>query len=153
MVGLSILLKMSIYFSGSQFSTFGRFGIFGNIFFLLTGIFLGIRLFKKINSKTKFIEDFKAGMRIAAYYAIFMALFVYVYYKFIDPGYFSIRLSNQLELAAEQGMNLEQVKKTGEFFLNPFFQTTITLMGFLLLGSFYAAMLSFLMRKMKGFGH
>ena len=154
MVGLSVLLKLLVFFTGSQFDAFGRFAIFGNIFFLLFGIFLGLRLHKqKVLSASTFIDDFKAGMNVAAYYAILMSAFVYLYYTFIDPDYFDIRLAKQLDIAKENGMNLAEVKKTGAFFLSPFFQTTISLLGFLLLGSFYAAILSFLMRKMKGFGH
>lgn len=154
MVGLSVLLKLAVFFSATQFETFGRFAIFGNIFFLLLGIFFGLRLHKqKVLSKSSYLEDFKAGMRVAAYYALFMSAFVFLYYNYIDPDYFEIRLAKQLEIARENQMDLEQVKKTGAFFLSPFFQTTISLLGFLLLGSFYSAILAFLMRKMKGFGH
>ena len=156
MMVVSVLLKMLVYAGGYQFTNYERFAIFGNIFVLMTGIFLGIRLHKKtIQQKTEFLADFKAGMRVAAMYAIFMSLFVYIYYSFIDSSYFATKLQNQLQLAEESGgdIDLNQIKQTGEFVLSPFFQTTITLIGFLLLGTFYASLITFFMRQVRGFGH
>ncbi len=154
MVLISILLKMGVFLTSNQFTEYGQVAVFGNIFFLLTGIFLGIRLHKRVKlSTSSFIDDFKAGMKVAAYYAILMAAFVFIYYSFIDYSYFDLKLAKQIEVATEQEMNIEQVKQTGEFVLSPFFQTTISLIGFILLGSFYSAILTFLMRKVPGFGH
>lgn len=151
MMVFSVLLKMITYANEWQFTDYERIAIFGNVFVLMTGVFLGIRLFKKnIVESTSFFDDFKAGMRTAAMYAIFMTAFVYLYYSTIDPTYFDLKLKNQLIVANENGMDLEQVKKTGEFVLSPFFQSTITLIGFLLLGSFYAAIITFLIRMTKG---
>lgn len=151
MIVVSILLKLIVYIQGWQFSDFESIAIFGNVFVLMTGVFLGIRLFKIQNGKTSFPQDFKAGIRVASLYTLAMTAFVYVYYSFIDAAYFKLKLQKQLELAQENGMNLEQVKQTGEVVLSPFFQSTITLIGFLLLGSFYSAILSFLMRKFPSF--
>ena len=120
----------------------------------MAGIFFGIRLNKmQATEKTSFVLDFKAGMRVASTYAIFMCAFVYLYYAVIDPSYFDSKLAAQLSLAAENGLDVENAKKTGEFVLSPFFQSTITLLGFILLGTFYSSILTFLMRKMSGFGH
>lgn len=157
MVLISIVLKLFVFITSNQFTDIGQVAVFGNIFFLLTGIFLGIRLFKKTQlskeTASSFIDDFKAGMKVAALYSVMMAAFVYIYYSFIDISYFDIKLAKQIEMAQEQNMNLEQIKTTGEMVLSPFFQTTITLIGFILLGSFYSSILAFLMRKFPGFGH
>lgn len=151
MMVVSVLLKMITYVNEWQFTDYERVAIFGNVFVLMTGVFLGIRLFKsKAVDITTFFDDFKAGMRTAAMYAILMTAFVYTYYSIIDPTYFDIKLKNQLVIASENEMDLEQVKKTGEFVLSPFFQSTITLIGFLLLGSFYSGIITFLVRKMRG---
>lgn len=151
MMVVSVLLKMITYVNEWQFTDYERVAIFGNVFVLMTGVFLGIRHFKrKAVDKTTFFDDFKAGMRTAAMYAILMTAFVYTYYSIIDPTYFDIKLKNQLVIASENEMDLEQVKKTGEFVLSPFFQSTITLIGFLLLGSFYSGIITFLVRKMRG---
>jgi glucan phosphoethanolaminetransferase (alkaline phosphatase superfamily) len=162
MMVVSVLLKMLVLAMNWQFTDYERLAIFGNVFILMTGVFLGIRIYKKQNQNTSFPQDFKAGLRVAAMYAIFMAAFVYTYYAVIDAGYFDLKLEHQIESALEHNqdpankenlINIEQVRQTGEFVLSPFFQSTITLIGFILLGSFYAGILAFLMRKLRGFGH
>lgn len=147
MMVVSVLLKMIVFSQNWQFSSFEQVSIYGNIFILMTGVFLGIRKYKIANTQSSFPQDFKAGMRIAGLYAIAMTAFVYTYYAIIDASYFDLKLERQMSLAEENGMNLDQVRQTGEIVLSPFFQSTVTLIGFLLLGSFYSGILSFLMRK------
>lgn len=156
MMVVSVLLKMIVYSQSWQFTSYEQIAIFGNIFVLMTGVFVGIRMFKIQHTQSTFPQDFKAGMRIAALYAIAMTVFVYTYYAVIDPTYFDAKLENQIALATESNQNIEgeegkinlnQVRQTGEVVLSPFFQSTVTLIGFLLLGSFYSGILSFLMRK------
>lgn len=154
MLAVSILLKMFIFSMDLQFTNYERITFFGNIFILMAGIFFGIRLFKiQSATNTSFVSDFKAGMRIASTYAIFMCAFVYLYYSMIDPTYFSSKLAAQLAQAEGSGLDMENARKTGEFVLSPFFQSTVTLIGFILLGTFYSSILPFLMRKIGGFGH
>ena len=97
MMVVSVLLKMITYVNEWQFTDYERVAIFGNVFVLMTGVFLGIRLFKrKAVDKTTFFDDFKAGMRTAAMYAILMTAFVYTYYSIIDPTYFDIKLKKSI---------------------------------------------------------
>lgn len=155
MLAISFLLKLSVYFNSLQFSNFENVALLANIFVLMTGVFFGIRLFKSQQKEAStYIGDFKAGMRIAAVYALFMSIFLYLYYAYIDPTYFEIKLQNQLEAAQNQeNINLEKAKEMGEFILSPYFQSTVSLLGFLILGSFYSAMIAFLVRKFSGFRH
>jgi amino acid transporter len=155
MLAISFLLKLSVYFNSLQFSTFENVALFANIFVLMTGVFFGIRLFKSQQKEaTSYIDDFKAGMRIAAVYALLMSIFLYVYYAHIDPTYFEIKLQNQLEAAQNQeNIDLAKAQEMGEFILSPYFQSTVSLLGFLILGSFYSALIAFLVRKFSGFRH
>ena len=155
MLAISFLLKLSIYFNSLQFSTFEHVALFANIFILMTGVFLGIRLFKSQKQEaTTYIDDFKAGMRIAAIYALLMSIFLYIYYAYLDPSYFEIKLQKQLELAQnKENVDLNKAKEMGEFILSPYFQSTVSLLGFLILGSIYSALIAFLVRKFSGFRH
>jgi len=150
MMVFSVFFKMLIYFLNLQFSGYERAVIFGNVFILMTGVYLGIKLFKKEEaSKTTFLQDVKAGMRIASLYAVFMTGFIYLYYSSIDSTYFDQRFADQMSLVEPNNPNFDNIKQTAEFVLSPFFQSTVTLIGFLLLGSFYAAILTFLLRKFR----
>jgi|SRR5690554_1630995 len=153
MVLASVLLKMIVFVNGWQFNDYGRVAFFGNVFILMIGVYLSLRLYKRtIGGVTTFFDDFRAAMRFVGLYAILMTAFVYIYYAQIDTAYFDTKLKDQLTLAAEHEMDLEQVKKTGEMVFTPFFQSTVTLMGFLILGSFYSAIITFLTRKTRAYG-
>lgn len=150
----SIVVKMLVYLTNNQFTDIGRYAIFLNILFIMSAVFLSIREFKKSRGATSdYIEDFKIGMKAAAWYAILLSVFVYTYYSYIDSSYFPTLMESRMELAKEAGVDVKQAKDTAVVVLNPFFQSTITLVGFLLMGAFYSALISYFVRKMKGFGH
>lgn len=151
MTAVSVFLKLMVYTMNWQFTNYEKAYFFANVFILMSGVFFGIRNFKKqIAKPTSFLEDIKAGMKVAALYAIFMSAFVFFYYKVIDGQYFAAKLAQQLaQIEGGDESNLKRAREMGEVILSPFFQTTATLVGFLLLGSFYAAILAFLMRKLK----
>lgn len=154
MLAISFLFKLMVYFNDLQSTTFDQIGKFANIFVLMTGIFFAIRLFKSQQVEaTKYLDDLKAGMRVASLYAILMAAFLYTYYEFIDPGYFGpVELPDNggKELSEEE---LQKAKEMIAFARSAYFNSTISLLGFLLLGSFYSALIAFLVRKFSGFKH
>ena len=153
MLAISMFMKMLIYVGRYQFTNYENIYFFGNTFIIMIGIFMGIRLFKaQMPSKTSFLADVKAGMKVAGMYAVFMSGFVYVYYNYIDPSYFEIKLANQMELLAANGAEkgaLKKAKDTGEFVLSPYFQSTVTLILFILFGTFYSSIITFFVRKVR----
>lgn len=153
MVLISVILRMIVFLMDWQFTNYEKIYLFGNLFVLMMGVFFSLRLYKrKVEKTTHFLEDYKAAMRFVGLYAILMSVFVYIYYSSIDVTYFDVKLKSQLTLAAEHGMDLDQVKKTGEMILTPFFQSTITLVGFIMLGFIYSAIIVFTTRKMGAYG-
>ncbi|MAY82796.1 MAG: hypothetical protein CMP59_01550 [Flavobacteriales bacterium] len=155
MLAISFLLKLSVYFNGLQFSTYENVTIFANLFVLMTGVFFGIRLFKSNQKEaTSFFDDFKAGMRVASIYALLISVFFYVYYSYIDSSYFDIRIQTQIESM----QNLDQIDKDNaremlDLIYSPYIWSTSSLLGYLFLGSFYSAIIAFLVRKFSGFRH
>lgn len=151
----SIILKMVVFITGQQFTNFDLYLGLGYVFLLMTAIFITIRNHKmKVGGTSSFIDDIKAGMKVAALYAIFMSAFLYAYYTLIDPDYFTIMLQQKVaEAEANGNTNLKEVKKAGEFVLSPYFQSTVTLVIFMIVGIIYSSMITFFVRKMKGFGH
>ncbi len=155
MLAISILFKMAVYFNGLQSTSFDKVGRFANIFILMSGVFFAIRLFKsQTKEATKFLDDVKAGMRIASLYAICMAAFLYFYYEYIDPNYFGeLSISHQIEGQEADEATRKRIQEGAEFVRSAYFNSTISLVGFLLLGSFYSAIIAFLVRKFSGFRH
>ena len=154
MLVVSIFMKMAIYAGNWQFTGYERVYFFGNLFVIMIGVFLGIRLFKAISiEKTGFMADIKAGIKVAGMYAVLMSLFVYLYYSFIDPSYFPLKIEDQLRLLQESGRatgdELVQSRETAQFILAPYFQSTVTLILYLLLGTFYSSIITFFVRKIR----
>ncbi len=153
MLVVSMSLRMLIFIQHWQFTSWEYLYFFGNPFIMMTGIFLGIRLFKQLNeSKTSFLADLKAGMKVAGMYAVLMAAFAYLYYSFIDSEYLIMKLESQIQTVIKNGANQGDVLKhreNGRFFLSAYFMSTITLVGFIILGTFYSSLITFFVRKVR----
>ncbi|MBL4710723.1 MAG: DUF4199 domain-containing protein [Flavobacteriales bacterium] len=153
MMVVSVFMKMAVYAANLQFTGYEKIYFFGNLFVMMVGIFFGIRLFKSIvEGKTTFLADIKTGMKVAGMYAVLMSLFVYAYYTYIDPTYFDLKLADQLKLAEGAGItgkDLQLRKETGAFVLSPYFQSTVTLILYILLGVFYSSIITFFVRKVR----
>ena len=99
------------------------------------------------------MADVKAGIKVAGMYAVLMSLFVYLYYSFIDPSYFPLKIEEQMRLLEESGRasgdELVKSRETAQFILAPYFQSTVTLILYLLLGTFYSSIITFFVRKVR----
>lgn len=154
MLVVSIFMKMGVFAANLQFTPYERIYFFGNLFVIMVGVFLGIRLFKELSpQKTGFIADVKAGMKVVGLYAVLMSFFVYFYYSFIDASYFPTKIADQIQLLEESGRvtgkELTQSRETASFILSPYFQSTVTLILYLLLGTFYSSLITFFVRKVR----
>jgi hypothetical protein len=151
MLAASILLRLIVFANNWQFTKFENIYFLGNTLILMTGVFFGIKFFKqKQPVKTKFLEDIKAGMKVAGLYSLCLTFFAYCYYSFIDSTYFATKIQNQVNLAVEGGASggdLVKMKETMAFVLSPYFQSTVTLILFVLLGAFYSSLITFFVRK------
>ena len=153
MLVVSLSLRMLIFIQHWQFTKWEYIYFFGNPLVMMTGVFMGIRLFKQLSvSKTSFIADLKSGMKVVGIYSVLMALFAYLYYSFIDSEYLITKLNSQIQTAIENGAtesNVIKHQETGEFFLSAYFMSTVTLVGFIILGTFYSSLITFFVRKIR----
>ena len=151
MLAASIMLRLIVFANNWQFSTFENIYFLGNTLILMTGVFFGIKLFKQQqSSSTDFLSDIKEGMKVAGLYAILLSFFAYCYYSYIDSEYFASKMQHQVDLAIQNGAkgdDLVKMKDTMGFVLTPYFQSTVTLILFLLLGTFYSSIITFFVRK------
>jgi len=98
-------------------------------------------------------------MKSAAVYALIMAVFLFVYYKFIDTEYFSKRIAdnintlksidisladstnNKLGLINRDAMIENQIN-TAKMVFSPFYNSTFSLLGFLITGGIYSFLIA-----------
>lgn len=149
---LSAALKLAIFYGGYNFQKPDDYYLYAVFMILLLGIFLGMR--KRImetGAKISLKALIKDGCKVAAIFAVLMAGFLLVYYKFIDPGYFNTMIHDKMALLAESGASVEE---TMQFYLNakylffvPRNVATIALFGYLVLGCVYAVMSGILLRR------
>jgi hypothetical protein len=147
----SIIVKLSIYHAGIQHSELGQLSLLVPILFLLIGLLLGIRAMGKISEQNDefsgFKIDFKNGIRIAAFNAIFYSIFIYLYYSQIDAGFFHYRISEGLKSLFSQGSSKEELilyYQNAHFFLNPSRQAYFTFFGYLFIGLLYSIAIAFI---------
>jgi hypothetical protein len=149
----AIIVKLGIYHAGMQHAEIGRFALLIPVFFLLIGLFFGIREMKKNideNNPGDLKSDAKNGIRISAFTAIFFSAFVYVYYTYIDAHFFNYRINEGIKSLFEQGSPKEELTRyyqNAHFFLNPSRQAYFTFFGYLFMGLLYSVALAFIFSR------
>jgi len=163
---VSILTKLVIFYRHLQFnSTADVVLVSSYLLFVLLSVFFGMRgeaILLKV--KPSFLINVKSGMKSAAVYALIMAVFLFIYYKFIDTEYFSKRIAdnintlksidisladstnNKLGLINRDAMIENQIN-TAKMVFSPFYNSTFSLLGFLITGGIYSFLIA-LMQKL-----
>src|SRR5690606_7317115 len=86
----SVVAKLILFKLDLDLQKNAMYSAFFNLLVISVGTFFAVRQFKiRAARPTKFQEDVKAGMRTAALYALLMTIFVFVYYSYIDAGFFT----------------------------------------------------------------
>lgn len=163
---VALIIKLSFFSMGIQHGAVEKYIIYIYMLILLVAIFFGIRSNKinDENTKTTFVQDFKAGARTASFFAIIVALTTYVYYAKIDVDFFEIKkqpLLDSLRIAAQEKLQTQSKEEVRAFLINqlkginmylsPYFQAMWTMFGLVFMGLFYAASFSFMMKKISRF--
>jgi len=162
---IALIIKLIIFTLEVQHGAMETYIRYIYMLVLLTAVFFGIRSNKIIEgTKTSFGQDFKAGARTAAFFALLVAGITYIYYAKIDVNFFPIMKSELIseyadmlpELVAEKGIEeAKDITKNNIIGLNtifsPYSQATYTLFGLVFMGIFNAVVFAFVMKKMPGF--
>ena len=148
----SIVLKLVIFFAGLQFAAVGTYDIYIIFLLVLIGVFHGMRAAKSASGNIQNLrENIHTGCKIAALNALVMSVFTYIYYRYIDTGYFPEKIKSTLLLMKKNGYSFEQMFEYSMnarlLFFAPDKVATFTLFGYLLLGGFYAVIAGFILRK------
>jgi hypothetical protein len=131
------------------------------LFLLLLTIIFSLKEKKKNNKEqSSFSEDFTYSMQSVGYFVLIISVFTFVYYSFIDVDFMQNKIDERIALATQ--MTEEDLSKISplskEEFLkseqnivqtifSPKIHTTLTLVGFLIIGVIYALVLTILFRK------
>ena len=149
----AVAIKLLLFLIGLPQEQMAMFTMFTNLLVILVGSFFTVRGYRLAYPNANFASEFKAGMRSTALFALFMSIFVLIYYNYIDTHYFHEMIANRIELAEKElvhnpEIKIEEVRKTGEMFFTPRVHATITLLGLTLTGAIYTLLLVALTRRM-----
>lgn len=161
--GVYAIVKMVFFALGLQYDYFDLLIVI-NILCVVLSVYLTLRSTPIQQNDTgvpTFLFDLKRTMQAAATYAILVAFFLYVYYSFIDSAYVEMRYEQSMALAREATASaefelppnmtteqyLENMERQARNFVSPFTTSTVTLIGILITGLLYSALLIFLQRK------
>ena len=163
---VALIIKLTIFSLNLQHGDMENYIRYIYMLVLLTAVFFGIRSSKVQESKTTFLQDFKAGARTAAFFALIVAGITYVYYAKIDVEFFTIKqapvleeLTKSTQEAIKAGVDTKDVIISNysnqlfsvRTFLSPYFQAMWTMFGLVFMGLFNALVFALLMKKMPGF--
>lgn len=167
-----IIVKLILFNTGLHNTNYVLV-VFVNILCALLAMIIGLRMnFKENNEQKSYTELVKLTMRAAALYALIISAFAYLYYTKIDPEFISSRVEERMVLA--RAANFDQLKKdhpeklrdmnredflqaekeNAELWFSPFFLTTLTMIGLILISLFYSFFIAwfwgkFLQSKLK----
>jgi len=149
---VAVAAKLILFLAEFSQQTMAISTMFINLLVVLVGSFFAIRFYKINNPESDIKSEFKAGMRATTLFALFMGIFVLVYYNYIDTHYFPNMIEQRVAMAeAEKAkypeINVDQAKQFGEILFSPRTHATITLFGLTIVGALYSIILAFLMRK------
>lgn len=145
-VGISILLKLLVLW---LIPTLEEVTIFIPVLCLLLTVFISIRKGQVENQDAQ--ATFKNALRSAMVFTLFYSGFILVYYLYINPDFFTIKLTERMQWMARQGSSrelmIEDYTKGKLYVLNPVSHAVYTFFGLMFLSLLYSAILSFLFRK------
>jgi hypothetical protein len=144
--------------------------IFLNTLLLLMATFLGLIWSKKSekNMASVFVHDIKIALQGAMVYAMFVGVFTYVYYEYIDSNYMEDRIEQYMAAAESYKVDdidrnlypeewtdaaikadiIEKERDASTQITTPAKLSAITLMGLFALGAFYAFVITIIYRKL-----
>lgn len=162
---VALLVKLIIFTLEAQHGAMETYIRYIYMLILLTAVFFGIRS-NKITEEgpTSFGQDFKAGARTAAFFALLVAGITYVYYAKIDVNFFPIMKADLIsqyadmipDLIKEKGLKeAKAITQNNIIGLNtifsPYSQATYTLFGLVFMGMFNSLVFALVMKKLPGF--
>ncbi|MEZ4739288.1 MAG: hypothetical protein R2818_07990 [Flavobacteriales bacterium] len=114
---------------------------------LVTIIFFTGQSMLRADKRTPFPDLLRDGFRNGAVYALLFGLFIFTYYKVIEPNYFAHRIDLLVAAGQAAGNPEEIIRPRMEKFFTPFNYASMTFFALLLVGAFNAMLLGLLHHK------
>jgi hypothetical protein len=151
----AILIRLALYFTNYNSETMTKQVMFMHMLFVVLAVLLSILFPNRDDSKlstSPLFTNIKNGLRGGVLYAVITAVFVFLFYKYIDPEFFYARRDAIMEVQSQAMDDPEMIAarvdkiKTSFTLFN---YTTVTLVGFTSMALFTSIILGGIMHVMK----
>lgn len=153
---ISILWKFTVY----TMDWGNEYNFFLALLLIIIASFLGIYLQRKATQeRLSFVMELKAALQPTALYILFYSIFLFVYYKFINPTYLPnlhteminarVEEAKGLEYTTEQIQQMVDGLESAGVIYDPFLWSSITLFLLIFVGFIYSALLTLILRISK----
>lgn len=150
---LSVIWKFGVY----TLELANTYNIYLTLLLILVAAAAGLFLLRRsAKEELTFVMELKAAMQPVAIYLVLFSVFLFVYYKFINPNFLAdihaqniqdrIQEANQLGYSQEQINQLVERLEDANVIYTPFIWSSITLFITLFIGFFYSLLLTFILR-------
>lgn len=154
MTAVAITAKLILFLLDTSQQSMAMTTMFVNLLVVLVGSFFAVRYYKAKNPSSDIKSEVKAGMRATTLFALFLSIFVLVYYNYIDTHYFPNMIDARVALAETEKANYPDIdvvgkaREFGEMFFSARTHATLTLFGVTIVGALYSIVLVIILKKM-----
>lgn len=94
-----------------------------------------------------FPDMLRDGFRNSAVYALLFGIFIFVYYKLVEPEYFALKIDDLVNAGVAENQPEEVIRPRIEQFFTPFNYASMTFFSLLAVGAFNAITIGLLHHK------
>lgn len=149
---ISGIIFYAEFFSGISERSAGLFSLAAIVLLLIISIFLYLRRIAspELNGFYTVGYGFKKGMGLVASASAVMAIFTFIFFKFINPEYIDLLVANGIEQMRKNGVNETDIQIAATNFRSmhtPFFEAVKSMMRILAIGAFLSLIISLVVKK------
>lgn len=100
------------------------------------------------DARTPFPDIMRDGFRNAAVYALLFGVFIFVYYKVVEPTYFADKINVLVYTGVADGQPEDVIRPRIEKFFTPFNYASMTFFALLAFGAFNALAIGLIHHKL-----
>lgn len=100
------------------------------------------------DSRTPFPDIMRDGFRNAAVYALLFGVFIFIYYKVVEPMYFADKINVLVNAGIADGQPEDVIRPRIEQFFTPFNYASMTFFALLAFGGFNALVIGLIHHKL-----
>ncbi|MEO6882489.1 MAG: DUF4199 family protein [Bacteroidia bacterium] len=145
-----MIFHLAVFYSGSFYTSIGRYALLLDLLIMLPGIFWGIKSKKERDLKQNYIlkEAIKSGLQVVTAVSFTVAFFTYIFFLFEIPAILT-QTQNYLVSVDTPAASISGILTNAQNYFSPFHQATISLFMHLIPGVIISVIFATLLGQKK----